>query len=64
MSTLSLIAVPRAPYHRRLSPASKEVVSIHEHRCWKCGETYPGYHAKCKDPFDLLCGECLAEEFR
>jgi hypothetical protein len=48
----------------RKSSASKEVIATHNHFCPGCNLYYPGYAPKCKDPTDLLCGKCLAEEFR
>ena len=64
MSSHVLVRLHRPTYHRQLTEASKEVTLIHEHYCPKHKDVYPGYTPKCKEPRELLCGGCLAEEFR
>ena len=62
MSTASVISQRRSPRHY-YKPVVGEIVPTHYHYCPIHKEDYPGYHAKCKDPFELLCGRCLAREF-
>ena len=62
MSTPSVISQRRSPRHY-YKPVVGEIVPTHYHYCPKCNEYYSGYAKDCREPWNELCGACLAGTF-